>query len=99
MSSRNSYWAMLGQDISSSPETFERVRQAMLGLLQEHGADNAELHHKLTYATDIDALWYLRSNLMAAIATYQSDEVARACITQVTFLFQDQPLGGEPRED
>ena len=70
---RNSFWAMLGQDISGSPDTFLQVHRAMLALMEEYCSDNAELRRKLTFATDIDALWYLRSNLMAALAARQGD--------------------------
>lgn len=94
---RNSFWAMLGQDISSAPDTFARVRGAMLALLEEHCHDNAEVRHRLTFATDIDALWYLRSNLLAALAARQGERVARDCIAQVTLLFQERQPGGALR--
>jgi len=95
---RNSFWAMLGQDISSTPDTFARVRRAMLALLEEYCPDNAELRHKLTFAIDIDALWYLRSNLMIALAARQGETVARDCISRITFLFQERQPGGAMRK-
>ena len=94
---RNSFWAMLGQDISGSPDTFSQVHRAMLALMEEYCSDNAELRRKLTFATDIDALWYLRSNLMAALAARQGETVARDCISRITFLFQGRQPGGELR--
>jgi len=94
---RNSFWAMLGQDISGSPDTFSQVQRAMLALLEEYCPDNAELHHKLTFATDIDALWYLRSNLMAALVASQGETEARDCISRITFLFQGHQPGGALR--
>lgn len=88
---------MLGQDVSNTPEAFERVRCAMLQLAHEHCADAAELHHRLTYASDIDTLWYLRSPLMAAIAARSGEPVARDAITRVTLLFKrNQPVGFKP---
>ncbi len=97
MRNRNSFWAMLGQDISSAPDTFARVRREMLALLDAYCPDNAELRHKLTFATDIDTLWYLRSNLMIALAASQGETVARDCISQVTSLFQEHQPGGAQR--
>ncbi len=94
---RNSFWAMLGQDISSTPDTFVRVRRAMLALMEDCCADNAELRHKLTFATDIDALWYLRSNLMAALAARHGEAVAREHIAQITALFRGRQPGGTLR--
>ena len=94
---RNSFWAMLGQDISGSPDTFLQVHRAMLALMEKYCSDNAELRHKLTFATDIDALWYLRSNLMAALAASQGETVARDCISRITLLFQGREPGGALR--
>ena len=95
---RNSFWAMLGQDISSAPDTFARVRRAMLALVDEYCADNVELRHKLTFANDIDALWYLRSNLMIALAASQGETVARDRISRITVLFQERQPGGALRK-
>lgn len=94
---RNSFWAMLGQDISGSPDTLSQVHRAMLALMEEYCPDNAELRHKLTFATDIDALWYLRSNLMAALVASQGETVARDCISRITLLFQGRQPGGALR--
>jgi len=97
MRSRNSFWAMLGQDISSAPDTFARVRLAMLTLMDQYCPDNPELRHKLTFAADIDALWYLRSNLMAALSASQGETMARDRISQLTYLFQGRQPGGALR--
>lgn len=94
---RNSFWAMLGQDISSEPDTVARVRQAMLSLMAEYCPDNAELRHKLTFASDIDALWYLRSNLMIELSARHGELVARNLISRITFLFQERQPGGAMR--
>jgi hypothetical protein len=94
---RNSFWAMLGPDINSSPDTFSQVHRAMLALMEEYCSDNAELRHKLTFATDIDALWYLRSNLMAALSVSQGETVARDSISRITLLFQGRQPGGALR--
>jgi hypothetical protein len=93
---RNSFWAMLGQDVSNTPEAFERVRGAMLQLADAHCADARDLRHRLTYANDIDALWYLRSPLMAAIAARRGEPVARDAITRVTLLFRRNQPGAKP---
>ena len=94
---RNSFWAMLGQDISSAPDTFGRVRRAMLSLVDEYCPDSPELRHKLTFATDIDALWYLRSNLMIVLSARHGELVARNLVSRITFLFQERQPGGALR--
>jgi hypothetical protein len=88
---RNSFWAMLGQDVSTTPEAFERVRRAMLQLVETHCPEADGLRHRLTYANDIDTLWYLRSPLLAAIAARRGEPVAREAITRVTLLFSRKP--------
>lgn len=92
---RNSFWAMLGQDVSNTPQALERVRRAMLQLVDLHCPEAIELRHRLLYAPDIDTLWYLRSNLMAAISANRGEAVARECITRVTVLFQKHPPGAK----
>jgi|GEM_PF-2579248 hypothetical protein len=87
---------MLGQDVSNTPEAFERVRGAMLQLADAHCADATDLRHRLTYANDIDALWYLRSPLMAAIAARRGESVAHDDIARVTLLFSRNLSGVKP---
>lgn len=48
-------------------------------------------------ATDIAALWYLRSNLMAALAASHGETAARDSISRITFLFQGHQPGGALR--
>ena len=86
---------MLGQDVSNTPEALARVRQAMLALIDKHCVNSDDIQRRVIYATDIDALWYLRSNLMAAISANRGEAVAHDCITQITILFQRHQAGGK----
>ena len=89
---------MLGQQVSEAPEVVvERVRQAMLLAVDDHcGEGGYEIDDRISYARDITALWYLRSDLMNAIAAVRGEAVARDCVNEVTILFQDHRPGGKP---
>ncbi len=94
---RNSFWAMLGQQISDAPGVVvERVRQAMLLAVDEHcGEGWSDIDDRISYAQDITALWYLRSDLMNAVAAVRGEAVARDCISTITVLFQGHQPGGK----
>lgn len=88
---RNSFWAMLGRDISEAPDVVtERARKAMLLALDKHCSDN---HHyaldiKINFAQDLTELWYLRPDLMNAIAASQDEAVAGQILASITDLFK-----------
>jgi hypothetical protein len=98
---RNSFWAMLGRNISEPPDAVvERVRQAMLIAVDTHCLASAyAIEDKISYARDINSLWYLRSDLMHAIASAQGEAAAAECVAAITTLFAGyQPGGNRPRQ-
>jgi hypothetical protein len=62
MGIRESFWAALGRDVSDSPDAaLERVRKAMLLVVDEYGGENHyRLDMKINFARDVAELWYLR---------------------------------------
>lgn len=87
---RESFWAMLGRDVSGVPEVVvEGIRARMLQALDDNGLEHeAHLDVKISFATDIDALWYLRSDLMNAICSSRGESVAREALTEITAMFK-----------
>lgn len=98
MGIRDSFWAALGRDVSDSPDVaLERVRKAMLVVVEEYcGDDHYRLDMKINFAREIAELWYLRPELMQAVASTQGEEVARDCVAKITALFKKYHLGGTP---
>ena len=69
----------------------ENVRQAMLqSLIGTSGCAVARMNMRLRYAGDIEALWYLRTDLFSILAGLRGESAARAAIDQITLLFQGQ---------
>lgn len=87
---RNSFWAMLGRDRSEAPAlVVERIRKTMLLALDEHGQDSHyALDIKINFAQDIAELWYLRPDLMNAIAATRGEVEAQQVMESVTALFK-----------
>jgi hypothetical protein len=98
---RNSFWAMLGRNMSEPPDAVvERVRQAMLFAVDNHClASGDAMENKISFARDIASLWYLRSDLMHAIASDQGEATAAECVAAITTLFAGHQPGGKfPRQ-
>ena len=67
----------------------EDVRETMLALLGDAGPRKyAALTRRLRYAADIQALWYLRGDLMGALAAMNGERVAREQVASVTQMFK-----------
>lgn len=75
----------------------EEVRWAMLqSLTGLAGSDVARMNMRLRYAGDIEALWYLRTDLFSTLVPLKGEPAARGVIDQVTQRFQGQ-LPSAPR--
>ncbi len=92
---RNSFWFLWGQQDIDAPEAVvECLRDAMQRALSEHlGPEGRELRRYVHLATDIDGLWYLRPEIMSAIARRQGEARAQACLAELTELFRDHHPG------
>ncbi|WP_232533132.1 hypothetical protein [Ramlibacter pinisoli] len=61
----------------------------MLDLLDDTGPKRfPQLTRRIRYAGDIQGLWYLRGDLMGALAAMHGEVVARERIEAITDLFQ-----------
>ena len=67
----------------------EGIRSTMLDALEQHGSDASTLVHlRVRYANDLEDLWYLRGDVMAAIASNQGESIARKKVEQISNMFK-----------
>lgn len=90
---RSSIYGLLGASVRPSDSMLENaaedVRETMLALLGEAGLKkHPALTRRLRYAADIQALWYLRGDLMGALAAMHGERVAREQLARVTRMFK-----------
>jgi hypothetical protein len=86
-----SHWmnSLLKSGSPPSGKTLTEIRHAMLDALGEHGARaNPVVQLRLTYADDIQDLWYLRGDVLAAIASTQGEAIARTQLLKVSEMFK-----------
>lgn len=90
MRSRNSFWALLGQrGTEPAEDVVERVRRSIQVVLRDQlGEDGFELKVRVCFARDIECLWYLRPEIMNAIATSRGEIAARSALKGLTTLFK-----------
>lgn len=70
-------------------ERCEEIRQNMLSTLGEKGAAIfPALRRRLMFATDIEGLWYLRSEWMGALSSLQGERVAAAHLRSINLQFE-----------
>lgn len=89
---RNSIYGLLGNPAEPSDSTLESgtedIREAMLALIEVAGAKRfPNVTRRLRYANDVQALWYLRGDLMAALAATQGESAAREKVQEITEMF------------
>ncbi|MBX3660596.1 MAG: hypothetical protein KIS62_00810 [Ramlibacter sp.] len=90
---RSSIYGLLGNPPPPSESTLENgtedIRQSMLDLLGESGARQfPQITRRVRYANDVQALWYLRGDLMAALSTMHGETEARQRVSRLTNLFK-----------
>src|SRR5262245_2224443 len=89
---RQSIYGLLGNPVLPSESVLETgvedIREAMLGLLSEaSGRELANVTRRVRYANDIQALWYLRGDVLAALANLQGEQAARQKVQRLTRMF------------
>ncbi len=90
----SSLHGLIGRDAPASTawvrdQQLEEVRRAMIGSLSGFsGCEVARMNIRLRYAGDIEALWYLRTDLQSTLVPLQGEPSAKNVIAQVTLLFQ-----------
>lgn len=70
-----------------------QVRTAMLSLLQVHGGHTMQrVAQRVRFAGDLEALWYLRQDVLTALSAVDGEVAARRQMHQINRLFK----GGLP---
>lgn len=96
---RDSLLGWLGaSNAGSNMPTADRARNAMLELLLFEGMGMNEAAHlallgRIRYARDIEALWYLRPELVSALAAYHGERVARERVNGLADYFGTPGVG------
>ena len=76
----------------SSPQselTIESIREAMLKALGVSGASHYPvIQLRVSYANDIQDLWYLRGDIMAAVAALEGEGSARTKLNEISEMFR-----------
>jgi hypothetical protein len=66
-----------------------RIRAAMLSLLQAHGGHAIQrTAQRVLFATDLEALWYLRQDVMAALSAVDGELAAQRQMKAINSLFE-----------
>ncbi len=91
--------ALPGADQQRNAAAHESIRQAMLDCM---GKTTASAHPvvalRVAHAHDLQDLWYLRGDVMAALATQHGEAVARKKLGPVSDMFKGHvPKGLESR--
>ncbi|MEO7393246.1 MAG: hypothetical protein ABIU58_13800 [Ramlibacter sp.] len=90
---RSSIYSLLGNPVAPSESVLETgtedIRESMLNLLGDKGPKAfPAITRRIRYANDIQALWYLRGDLMGALASMDGELTARKQIASLTQMFQ-----------
>lgn len=73
----------------------EDIRESMLAALGDNGSRHfPQITRRIRYAGDIQSLWYLRGDLMGALAAMHGEKAARQKIASITAQFQGLLPGG-----
>jgi len=73
----------------SGTPTLNDIRHAMLDVLGDRGAQAYPVVQlRVTYADDVQDLWYLRGDVMAAIAAMDGEATAREQLADVSAMFK-----------
>lgn len=84
-----SLWQGLsGPSRRTSVTTLHEIRMAMLAALGDLAEKSFPLVQlRITYASDIDDLWYLRGDVMAAVASLRGEAVAKEKLHHISTMF------------
>lgn len=90
---RNSIFGLLGHPVEPTESILENgtedIRESMLALLGERAPKEfPQITRRIRYASDVQALWYLRGDLMGTLAAIHGETTAREKIALITAQFQ-----------
>lgn len=91
---RSSIYALFSVSTSSSriddAAIMDQIREAMLEMTGDEAHDRtAGLTRRIRYATDLQALWFMRGELMQLLARNEGEMAAREKVDELTSLFTD----------
>ena len=93
---RNSIYAMFSVSTAASrtrPDdgsALENVREVMLTLAESEDSERgAALVRRIRYAMDLQALWFMRGELMALLARSHGEVAARRHVDELSAQFQN----------
>ncbi|MCY1370847.1 hypothetical protein D9M69_579600 [compost metagenome] len=70
-----------------------RIRTAMLSVLQGRGGQSIQrVSQRVRFAVDVEALWYLRQDVMVALSAIDGESAARRQMKEINSMFK----GGLP---
>ncbi|RYF50907.1 MAG: hypothetical protein EOO27_30900 [Comamonadaceae bacterium] len=73
----------------SEPRHTHRIRSAMLSLLQVHGGHGVQrVAQRVRFADDLQALWYLRQDVMSALVELDGEAAARRQLRPINTMFK-----------
>ena len=86
-------YGLLGNPLAPSESILENgtedIREAMLVVLGESGSKQfPQITRRIRYASDVQALWYLRGDLMGALAAMHGEVAAREKVASITSQFR-----------
>ena len=78
-----------------STSSLDTIRNAMLEAIEPLGTNKfAVVQLRVSYANDVQDLWYLRGDLMASLSSGYGEAIAKAKVTQISEMFRGQlPIG------
>lgn len=90
---RSSIYAMFSVSTAATPRaedpaTMDQIREAMLAMAaMDHGERAAGLARRIRYATDLQALWFMRGELMQLLARDHGEVAAREKVDELSVMF------------
>ncbi|MDM0110598.1 hypothetical protein QTI66_00470 [Variovorax sp. J22R133] len=77
-----------------------RIRNAMLAMLQLHSGRTVQrVAQRVQFADDLEALWYLRQDVMTALSDFDGEGAARRQMKQINSMFKGRlPQSMGPRD-
>jgi hypothetical protein len=89
MRNKKSFWGFLNRTADASTLQIERIRIAMLNALDANcDATHTGVDGAIRFARDLEALWYLRPDLLFAIASCRDQRTANVIMHDITLLFR-----------
>ena len=77
------------EDSARTECSIEAIREAMLAALGTLGAtSNPVVRLRVTYANEIQDLWYLRGEVMSVLAALEGEAIARSKLDHISDMFK-----------